>query len=127
MSLKLSRRRIGSAIGALFMAIVVGLFILSFFLDGIIRPRIERAMNEKLTGYQTSLPHAHLQIIGGRLTLGGLKIIQEHHPKPPVAQIDKMQFTIQWRELFSGHIVADVLLVRPEVRIDTAQFKAERF
>ena len=37
-----------------------------------------------------------------------------------------MQFTIQWRELFSGHVVADVLLVRPKVRIDTAQFQAEK-
>ena len=36
------------------------------------------------------------------------------------------QFTIQWRELFTGHVVADVLLVRPKVRIDTAQFQAEK-
>jgi hypothetical protein len=119
-------RRIGYGIGVFFLALIAGLFILSFFLDGIIRPRIERAMNEKLTAYHTTLPHAHLQILGGRLTLSGLKIIQEHHPTPPVAHIEKMQFTIQWRELFSGHVVADVLLVRPKVRINTAQFQSEK-
>lgn len=119
-------RRVAYGIGTFFVVLIAGLFILSFFLDGIIRPRIERAMNEKLTGYHTTLPHAHLQILGGRLTLRGLKIIQEHHPSPPVAHVDKMQFTIQWRELFSGHVVADVLLVRPKVRIDTAQFQSEK-
>ena len=72
---------------ARFVAVLLlALFIVSFFLDGIIRPRIETAMNEKLKGYHTTLPHAHLQILGGRLTLSGLRIIQEHHPKPPVAR-----------------------------------------
>jgi len=119
-------RRVGFGIGGFFLALIFGLFILSFFLDGIIRPRIERAMNEKLKGYHTTLPHAHLQILGARLTLRGLKVIQEKKPTPPVAVVDRMQFTIQWRELVAGHIVADVLLVRPTVRIDTAQFQAEK-
>ncbi len=119
-------RRIGYGIGVFFVALIAGLFVLSFFLDGIIRPRIVMAMNEKLKGYHTTLPHAHLQIIGGRLTLRGLKVIQESHPTPAIARIDAMQFTIQWRELFTGHVVADVLLVHPAVRIDTAQFQAEK-
>jgi hypothetical protein len=119
-------RRIGYGIGAFFLALIFGIFVLSFFLDEIIRPRIERAMNEKLRGYHTTLRHAHLQILGGRLTLQGLKIIQEKDPLPPVAHIDKMQFTIQWRELFSGQVVADVLLAGPKVRIDTRQLQAEK-
>src|ERR1700683_5577319 len=119
-------RRIGYGIGAFFFALIFGIFVLSFFLDDIIRPRIERAMNEKLKGYHTTLPHAHLQLLGGRLTLEGLKIIQEKDPVPPVAHIDKMQFTIQWRELFSGQVVADVLLAGPRIRIDTRQFQAEK-
>ncbi len=120
------RRRIIYGIGTFVAVLLLALFIVSFFLDGIIRPRIETAMNEKLTGYHTTLPHAHLQLLGGRLTLSGLRIVQEHHPTPPVAKVDRMVFTIQWRELFSGHVVADVLLLRPEVRIDTAQFQAEK-
>src|SRR5258708_7425689 len=95
-------RKIAYAFGSLILALIVGLFILSFFLDGIIRPRLERAMNEKLKGYHTTLPHAHLQLVGGRLALYGLQIVQETHPRPPVAHIDSMRFTIQWRELFSG-------------------------
>jgi hypothetical protein len=119
-------RRIGYGISIVLVVLIVGLFLASFFLDGFIRPRIERAMNEKLIGYRTTLPHAHLQLIGGRLSLRGLKIIQEKKPTPPVAIVDKVQFTIEWHELFSGHIVADVLVAHPEVRIDTAQFHAEK-
>lgn len=119
-------RRIGHGIGAFFVILLVVVFVASFFLDGFIRPRIERAMNEKLIGYHTTLRRAHLQLIGGRLTLRGLKIIQGKKPTPPVAIVDKMQFTIQWRELLTGHIVADVLLAHPTVRIDTAQFRAEK-
>ena len=126
MASSLYRRRIGYGIGAFFVVLLIGIFAASFFLDGFIRPRIERAMNEKLIGYHTTLPHAHLQLIGGRLTLQGLKVIQKKQPTPPIAVVGKMQFTIQWRELFTGHIVADVLLSHPTVRIDTAQFKAEK-
>ena len=119
-------RRIGYGIGAVIVVLVLGVFIASFFLDGIIRPRVERAMNAKLKGYHTTLAHAHLQLIGGRLTLSGLQIIQEKDPTPPVAHIDNMVFTIQWRELFGGHIVADVAVIDPKVRIDTRQFQAEK-
>ncbi|HXN87096.1 MAG TPA: DUF748 domain-containing protein [Candidatus Binataceae bacterium] len=119
-------RRIGYTFATLMVALIIGVFIVSFFLDDIIRPRIERAMNEKLVGYQTTLLHAHLQLLGGRLTLKGLKVVQQKHPTPPVANIDAMRFTIQWRELFSGHVVANVLLTRPKVRIDTAQFQSEK-
>ncbi len=55
-----------------------------------------------------------------------LKIIQEKDPTPPVAHLDEMQFTIQWRELLTGHVVADVLMARPKVRVDTRQFEAEK-
>ena len=119
-------RRIVRGVGLILLGLIVGVFILSFFLDEIISPA-HRARDERETnGYHTTLPHAHLQLLGGRLTLRGLKIIQEHHPTPPVAHVETMQFRIQWRELLTGHVVADVLLVRPHVRIDTAQFQAEK-
>src|SRR5271166_3526570 len=68
--------RISRGLGVCFIVLLLILFVLSFFLDGIICPRIETAMNEKLKGYHTTLRHAHLQLLGGRLTLSGLKIIQ---------------------------------------------------
>jgi len=113
-------------IGGFFATLIVGVFIASFFLDDIVRARTEASMNQKLKGYHVALAHAHLQLIGGVLTLNGLKVIQEAHPRPAVADIAAMRFTIQVKELFSRRVVADVLLSRPKIHIDQTQFVSEK-
>src|ERR1700736_5261386 len=107
-----------SAMGALFVA--------SFFFDGIIRARTQAAMNQKLKGYHVALGTAHLQLVGGRLTLRDIKIIQQAHPRPPIADVAMMRFHIEWKELFSRRVVGDVLLWRPKVHIDRTQFVSEK-
>jgi hypothetical protein len=102
------------------------LFIASFFLDDMIRVRTEAAMNQKLTGYHVTLARAHLQLVGGRLTLNGLKIIQQAHPHPAVADVPTMRFRIEWKELLSRRVVADVLLSHPKVHIDQTQLVSEK-
>src|SRR5580704_1654541 len=62
-------------IGGIFAVLTVTLFVASFFLDNLIRVRTYSAMNQRLKGYRVLLARAHLQLIGGRLTLSGLKII----------------------------------------------------
>jgi hypothetical protein len=106
--------------------IVATLIVASFFFDDLIRVRTQDAMNQKLKGYHVALEHAHLQLVGGILTLDGLKVIQQAHPRPPVADIRKMRFTIQVKELFSRHVVADVLLSRPKIHIDQTQLVEEK-
>jgi hypothetical protein len=113
-------------VGAFVATLIVALFIASFFLDDIIRARTQAAMNQKLKGYHVTLDHAHLQLVGGILTLKELKVIQQAHPRPPVADIRMMRFTVQVKELFSGHVVADVLLSRPKIHIDQTQFVEEK-
>src|SRR5580704_17710568 len=92
--------RIAQVIGGIIASIMIGLFVFSFFLDGMIRTRTESAMNEKLKGYHVTLRRAHLQLIGGSLTLRDLKIVQEQHPRPPVADLQEMRFSIEWSQLF---------------------------
>jgi hypothetical protein len=113
-------------VGAFVATLIVAAFIASFFFDDIIRARTQGAMNQKLKGYHVTLDHAHLQLVGGILTLKELKVIQQAHPRPPVADIRMMRFTIQVKELFSGHVVADVLLSRPKIHIDQTQFVEEK-
>ncbi len=113
-------------IGGFFATLLVAVFIASFFLDDIVRARTQAAMNSKLKGYHVALGHAHLQLLGGVLTLNGVKVIQEAHPRPPVADIATMRFTIQVKELFSRRVVADVLLSHPKLHIDQTQFVAEK-
>ena len=111
---------------AILATLLVGLFLASFFLDDMVRVRTQAAMNQKLKGYHVGLAHAHLQLVGGILTLNGLRVIQNAHPHPPVTDIRMMRFHIQVKELFSRRVVADVLLSRPKVHIDRTQFVAEK-
>jgi hypothetical protein len=112
--------------GVILTSVFVALFIASFFLDDIIRARTQATMNQKLKGYHVSLGHAHLQLVGGRLTLSDIKIIQQAHPRPPIADIVMMRFRIEWKELLSSRVVADVLLWRPQLHIDRTQLVSEK-
>ena len=107
-------------------SVLIGVFIASFFLDGIIRPRIEAKMNASLKDYHATLRHAHLQLLGFTLTLRDLTVEQVAHPRPPVAVFPIMRFQIHWKALLSGHVVANVLLWHPRFHINEAQFSTER-
>lgn len=118
--------RIAGWVIATLAVLVVAVFIASYFLDPILRTRLEGAMNERLIGYQTRLGRAHVQLLSGTLTLSGLVVSQNAHPTPPVAVLPQMKFSIQWRELLSGRIVADLLLTHPNVHINLTQLRAEK-
>jgi hypothetical protein len=90
--------------------VLIGIFIVSFFLDGIIRPPIEAKMNASLKDYHAILPHAHLQLLGFTLTLRDLTVVQLAQPRPPVAAFPIMRFQIHWKALLFGRVVASVLL-----------------
>src|SRR6266851_5697930 len=113
-------------IGGIFAALILALFIASFFLDGMIRARTQAAMNQNLKGYHVALARAHLQLVGGLLTLNGLKIIQQAHPHPAVADVPMMRFRIEWKELLSRRVVADVRLSQPKVHINRTQLVSEK-
>jgi len=114
------------SVGGIFAILLLALFIASFFLDDMIRARTQIAMNQKLKGYHVVLDHAHLQLVGGILTLKGLKVVQEAHPHPAIADVPTMRFNIQVKELFSRRVVADVLLSHPKVHIDQTQLVSEK-
>jgi hypothetical protein len=120
------KQRVLFWIGGIFATLLVALFIASFFLDDIVRARTQAAMNQKLKGYHVALAHAHLQLVGGILTLNGFKVIQQAHPHPAVADVPMMRFHIQVKELFSRRVVAHVLLSHPKVHINQTQLVAEK-
>jgi Domain of Unknown Function (DUF748) len=115
----------GWIIGTL-AVIVVAIFAASYFLDPIVRSRVENTMNQKLVGYHTSLGHAHVQLLSATLILNGLVVKQDAHPNPPVADFPQVKFDIQWRELVLGRVVGQVLLNHPHVHINLIQLRAEK-
>jgi hypothetical protein len=119
-------RKIALIAGSIVAALIIAIFIFSFFLDAMVRARTERAMNEKLKGYHITIDHAHLQLLNLSLTLRDLKIVQQEHPHPPVADFRMMRFSIEWLQLFWGHVVGDAEIWRPYVHVDETQFHAEK-
>ena len=117
--------RVAWVLGAIAVLALL-IFAASFFLDSMIRSRVIAQMNSSLVGYHTNLSRAHVQFLNGSLTLFGLVVIQNSHPTPPVADIPKMSFHIQGREIFSGRVVADLLLSHPHVHINLIQLRAEK-
>lgn len=119
-------RRIARWTLSVIALLIVSLFIASFFLDSLIRPRIEANMNAGLKGYHVSLPHAHLQLLDLTLTLQGLTVAQLAHPEPAIAVFPLMSFQIDWKALLFRRVVANVLLDHPRFHINEAQFATER-
>jgi hypothetical protein len=104
----------------------LAIFAFSYALDPVIRSRVERAMNDRVAGYHIIVASAHLQLLDGSLTLRGITITQNVHPRPPVAEIPALEVRIQWSELFVRRIVADALVRSPQLHIDLRQLRSER-
>jgi len=126
LSSKLSNHRIAISVLASIAILIVLIGVASYFMDPILRTRMESAMNAKLTGYHTRLGHAHLQLLDGVVALSDLVITQNAHPNPPVAGLPVVRAELDWDDLLSGHIVARFTLTHPRVRIDLTQLRHER-
>jgi len=108
-----------------FAALILTLFVGSFFLDEPLRDMTEKKMNSHLKGYSVRLPGLHFQLIGLSLTLKGLTISQEAHPAPPVAHFPRLKASIHWREILTGRLVAEFSLDEPKININLQQLRSE--
>ena len=120
-SLSVTTRRVLLGIGILLLL----LFVASFFVDEPLRRSIEKEMNRKLTGYSVKLPGAHFSIFDLSVTLKGLTVRQQAHPEPPVLSIPRMKTSVEWKEILTLNLVADVIFDRPSIRIDLQQLQEE--
>jgi hypothetical protein len=105
--------------------LLVLLFIASFFVDEPMRRSMERKINERLTGYSVRLPRLHFRLLGLSVTLYDMTISQQANPDPPVAVIPTLHASVQWGELFTGHIVSDFRLDKPRIRVNRPQLRKE--
>lgn len=112
-------------VGGGFAALLLLLFIGSFFLDEPLRKTMETNINRDLKGYSVRLPALHFQLIGFSLTLKGLTVQQQAHPSPPVAHFPSIKAGIHWREIFSGSLVGEIVLDDPKLHINLQQLKNE--
>ncbi len=108
-----------------FVGCLVILWAASYLLDPTIRTWAERNLNTRLTGYETRVAGAHLNILNAALTLRDVTLIQKAHSRTPVAYFPIFTLEIQWRHLFTGHVVADLFLFHPRLHIDLLQLRTE--
>ena len=83
-------------------------------------------MNQKLKGYHVALAHAHLQLLGGILTLNGLKVDSAGASASSGRRHRDDALHDPGEGAFSRRVVADVLLSRPKIHIDQTQLVAEK-
>jgi len=107
------------------VALVVVLFIASYFLDGPLRRNMELKMNHDLKGYSVRLPSLHVQLVGLSLTLKDLTVVQLAHPETPVASFPVIRASIHWSGILAGRLVAEFRLDRPKININLKQLQTE--
>ncbi len=107
------------------IALVLIVFIASFFIDEPLRRTTEKRMNQSLKGYSVRLPKLHFSLIGLSITLKGLTISQQAHPQPPVAEFPYLRASVQWREILSGKLVGDMRLDGPKIHVNLKQLRTE--
>ena len=107
------------------VALLILLFVASFFVDEPMRRHMEARMNRSLKGYSVRLPKLHFRLIGMSVTLRDLALRQNAHPETPVLEIPMLHASVEWRQLLTGHVVADFHLARPRIHVNLPQLEAE--
>ncbi|MDC4225043.1 MAG: DUF748 domain-containing protein [Candidatus Manganitrophus sp.] len=101
------------------------LVIVGFFIDEPLRRYMEREANRNLKGYTVRIGALDFHPIGLSLDLMDVKILQEAHPTPPTASIQKASASLQWREILTGDIVSNWRIERPILYLNFKQAKKE--
>ena len=107
-------------IGGLLVVVGAGMWLVNRELPAI----IEHELNAHITGYRFTVGQATLSPTLS-LEIRQLTMIQIEHPDPPVAEIPRWRFNIQWRHIFSGVLVSDYVITRPTFHITLPQAKKE--
>ena len=110
---------------AIFLILIVLIGIASLFIDLPLRDYAERQLNQRVAGYSFHIGALDFHLIGLSLDLEQVKVIQNDHPDPPVAELAKWHASIHWRELLSGHLVSDQWVDHPIIHFTRPQAAKE--
>src|SRR5262245_22112646 len=105
--------------------VAVIVYVVSFALDEPIRRQIESNMNANLVGYTARLRAVRFHPFTCAITLADTVITQDKHPKPAVADVPRLDASVQWRALLNLRLVADFRLDDPKIHVDRTNLVAE--
>jgi len=85
---------------------------------------IRHAINTRLArveGYSGRVENINIRLFRGAYQLRDVTILKrEASGLEPLLDVDTIDFSLAWRELFNGRIVSDIALIVPELRITTS-------
>lgn len=108
------------------LVLVLLLVVLDYMIDEPLRRYMEGKLNDRLHGYTVRLRALDLHLWGFALDLEDLVVVQQANPDPPVAHLPRLTASVQWRELVTGHVVADFRFQQPKVYVNLAHLRAEQ-
>ena len=121
------RRRFSvlATIGVALVLLIAFIGIAGLFPNETVRRSMERRMNASLKGYSAQIGKVRLRPFGLSVTLEHLVLRQQAHPEPAILDVPLLKASVHWRELLTGHLVADFLVDHPRVYANLLQLEAE--
>ncbi|HET8530840.1 MAG TPA: hypothetical protein VFO08_06825, partial [Methylomirabilota bacterium] len=93
----MTRRRWIVAVVALVVLAGLASAVALFFIDEPLRRYTEAKMNARLKGYTVTIGALHFSPINFSLELRDTVVVQDEHPDPPVANIERLYASVHWR------------------------------
>lgn len=110
----------------LLLGLIIALIIFRLFLPGIVKNYVNKKLNE-LEGYTGHVEDIDISLYRGAYVIKGLTLKKKTDPpKYPFLLIERADLSVEWRALFHGRLVGEVILDRPVVHIlNTEQLNEE--
>ncbi|MEI6154883.1 MAG: hypothetical protein WCQ90_12435, partial [Deltaproteobacteria bacterium] len=108
-------------------AVILGIAALSYLISSeSLRRYMENRINGNLKGYTVHIGKAYFHPFAFSVDLDNLILVQDANPNPPIANISRLHASIQWREVFTGHLVGDLSFSRPKFYINLVHVHKEQ-
>src|SRR5262249_47305034 len=82
---------------ALVALVVAGAAVVPALIEGPLRRTLERNANRQLKGYHLTIGEVGLRPLALAIEFLDVRVIQEAHPKPAVAELPRFRASVQWR------------------------------
>jgi hypothetical protein len=105
--------------------LLVLVWILSYMMDGPLTRYMQRAVNQRLKGYSTSVRRAHFNPFALSVTLYDVGLVQDAHPDPAIARFPYVWADLEWSSLLHLRLVAKFDFTDPVLYVDRNHLEQE--
>jgi len=107
-------------------AVILGIGAVSYLISSeSLRRYMENRINGHLKGYTVHIGKAYFHPLAFSLDLDNLILVQDANPNPPIANINRLHASVQWREVLTGHLVGDLSFKRPKFYVNLIHVSKE--